>query len=352
MNNKWKLVGVLVGQLVFSVLFFEYFTKNSFLRPSVEANAEYCIALMLIFAMFANFWIIHFLSRKKNTILLYLLFSAMEVIVTALIEYFLTIDVKLSVVPDELMAVLGIRIKKRFFLNLLLRNCGLLCFVALISDNLRLRVQLRDNERQLYREKHQLEVQQIVDKTTVLLNEDDICYIIQNQNYNTFVTSCGTKYTKRGTLNNIQDLLGEKNYVKISRSVIIRLKYVKSVHNNIIELLMDDNVKDFHLTISTSYMSTALPTIEDFLRKREQEQTDPETTGTKTYNHLSTLPIKAQNIHHYIAHHPNCKLNNIVTDTHIPKSTTTRYLKEMQDEGLVEYVGSKRTGGYRVVNSQ
>ena len=62
------------------------------------------------------------------------------------------------------------------------------------------------------------------------------------------------------------------------------------------------------------------------------------------------MPQKAQQIHHYIAYHPNCKLNDIVTETHIPKSTTTRYIKEMQDEGLIEYTGSKRTGGYKIVN--
>lgn len=348
MNNNWKLVGVFGGQLVFSVFFFEYFSKNSFLRPAVETNTEYCIALMLIFAMFANFWILRLLFRKKNTMLVYLLFSAMEVIVTAFVEYILTIDVNLSIYPNELLISQGMPIKRRFFINLLLRNSGLLCFVALISDNLRLRVQLQDKEKQLFREKHQLEVQQIADKTTVLLNEDEICYIIQNQNYNTFVSFCGTKYSKRGTLNNIQDLLGEKNYVKISRSIIVRLKYIKSVNNNIIELFMADDVKDYHLTISTTYISTALPEIEDFLKKREQSQTKSDNSGTKPDKRFSMLPHKAQNIHHYIINHPNCKLNDIVTDTHIPKSTITRYLKQMQDEGFVEYVGNKRTGGYRV----
>ena len=144
----------------------------------------------------------------------------MEVIITALIEYILTIEAKLSVVPNEMIAVYGSLIKKRFFFNLLLRNSGLLCFVGLVSDNFRLRIKiLQDKERQLFREKHKLEVQQFFDKSSILLDEDEICYITQNQNYNTFVTVSGAKYTKRGTLNNLQDLLGENNYVTISRSV-------------------------------------------------------------------------------------------------------------------------------------
>ena len=344
MDNKRKLFGVLGGQLVFFVFFFEYFTKNSFLRPSVNDKTEFCIALMLILAMFANYWLLLLLFRKKNTMFLYLLFSGMEVIITALIEYILTIEAKLSVVPNEMIAVYGSLIKKRFFFNLLLRNSGLLCFVGLVSDNFRLRIKiLQDKERQLFREKHKLEVQQFFDKSSILLDEDEICYITQNQNYNTFVTVSGAKYTKRGTLNNLQDLLGENNYVKISRSVIVRLKYVKSVSNNNVELLMGDNMEDFLLPVSTSYISTAIPTIEDFLKKKKLNQTEFDFI-------LTTMPQKAQQIHHYIAYHPNCKLNDIVTETHIPKSTTTRYIKEMQDEGLIEYTGSKRTGGYKIVN--
>ncbi|MBO6079542.1 MAG: helix-turn-helix domain-containing protein, partial [Bacteroidales bacterium] len=38
-----------------------------------------------------------------------------------------------------------------------------------------------------------------------------------------------------------------------------------------------------------------------------------------------------------------------VSGTKIPKSTVARYLKELQQNGLIEYVGSKKTGGYRVV---
>ena len=349
MNNKWKLGGVLIGQLVFSIFFFKYFIKNSFLRPSVNATMEYCLALMLIFAMVVNFWLLHILSRKKNAMSLYLCFSAMEVVIAALVEYILTIDVKLSVLPSNILAAHEMRIKKQFFLNLLFRNCGLLCFVGLISDNLRLRLQIHDKERKMYMKTRQLEVQQLLEKTSVLLNEDDICYITQNQNYNTFVTTEGTKYTKRGTLNDLHDLLGENNYVRISKSTIIRLNCINSIHNDIVSLNLDQNTEDPHLRISPSFSSSAVPRITDFLKERKYERSVSETSEPRPNNILQTLPRKAQSIYYYIANHSNCKLNDIVSGTYIPKSTITRYLKEMQDEGLIEYTGSKKTGGYRVV---
>ena len=348
MNNKWKLGGVLIGQLVFSIYFFKYFIKNSFLRPSVNATMEYCLALMLIFTMVVNFWLLHILSRKKNAMSLYLCFSAMEVVIAALVEYILTIDVKLSVLPSNILATHEMRIKKQFFLNLLFRNCGLLCFTGLVSDNLRLRLQIHDKERKMYMKTRQLEVQQLLEKASVLLNENDICYITQNQNYNTFVSTDGKKYTKRGTLNNIHDLLGENNYVRISKSTIIRLKCINSIHNDIVELNMDHNTEDSHLQISPSFSSTAVPRITEFLKERNYEQSVSETSEPKPNNILQELPRKAQDIRHYIAKHPNCKLSDIVSGTQIPKSTITRYLKEMQDKGFIEYSGSKKTGGYRV----
>ena len=350
MNNKWKLGYTLLGQAVFSAFFFEYFTKNSFLRPSINANTEYCIALMLVFAMLLNFWSLRLLSRKKNTMFLYLLFSSMEIVITVLIEYILTINVKLSGFPDNFIFLHETQIKTQLFLNLLFRDCGLLCFAGLVSDNFRLRLQIHDKEKKLYMKTRQLEVQQLLEKESVLLNEDEICYITQNQNYNTFVTTEGTKYTKRGTLNDLQDLLGENHYVRISRSTIVRLKCINSIQNDTVELNMDQNTEDTQLKISPSFSSTAVPRITEFLKEREYERPVSETSEPRPNNVLQTLPRKTQDIHHYIANNSNCKLNDIVSGTQIPKSTITRYLKEMQDEGLIEYVGSKKTGGYRVVD--
>ena len=348
MNNNRKLVSVLFGQAVFSAFFFVYFTKNSFLRPSVNANTEYCIALMIVFALLLNFWSLRLLSQKKNTMVLYLLFSSLEIVITALIEYILTIDVKLSGFPDNFIVLHETHIKRQLFLNLLFRNCGLFCFAGLVSDNLRLRLHIHDKERTIYLKTQQLEVQQFLEKESVLLSEDKICYITQNQNYNTFVTTEG-KYTKRGTLNDIYDLLGENHYVKISRSTIVQLKFINSIHNDIIELNMNQNTEDSHLQISPSFSSTAVPRITEFLKEREYERSVSETSEPKPNHILQKLPRKAQDIHRYIANHPNCKLNDIVSGTQIPKSTITRYLKEMQDEGLIQYSGSKKTGGYRVV---
>lgn len=51
----------------------------------------------------------------------------------------------------------------------------------------------------------------------------------------------------------------------------------------------------------------------------------------------------------FITGHAECNIKDIVGGTTIPKSTVTRILAELKAEGSIEYVGSKKTGGYRIV---
>ena len=39
----------------------------------------------------------------------------------------------------------------------------------------------------------------------------------------------------------------------------------------------------------------------------------------------------------------------LAEQSQLSQSTVNRILKQLKDEGLIEYVGSKKTGGYRVV---
>ena len=50
----------------------------------------------------------------------------------------------------------------------------------------------------------------------------------------------------------------------------------------------------------------------------------------------------------YINGHPGCKGSDITQFCRLSLSSVNRTLKQLRDEGLIEYVGSKKTGGYRV----
>jgi uncharacterized membrane protein len=103
-------------------------------------------------------------------------------------------------------------------------------------------------------------------------------------------------------------------------------------------------------------MDSTIPNILNFLHNESKSISDSEASAERKDETVVSESIdilinnhKALEIRKYISIHHNCKLDDIVSSTKIPKSTVTRYLKELQAQNLIKYVGSKKTGGYRVV---
>lgn len=350
LKNKKKVAWVIMGQILFAVFFIWFFSNNSYLRPSLNSVKEYCIALMLLAAMAINFWFFFFFQNPRRSLYQYVLFTTVELLLITFIEYIFTVDVKLAVFSYASQSVDINKLKYNFFANLLIRNCGLFCFVGLVSNNINLKIQLRAKDKILFQKNHQIEVQQIFDKSTILLNENDIRYIRQQQNYCYFITASGIKYVRRDTLNDIRRILGNKNYVQISRNTIVRIPCIKSCCDNEIVLFMENNEAETKLKVSPVWKDTAVPIIEEFLQHQTtQKQERFEDCYKKSDDMQLEISLKSNAIFQYIVEHTNCKLNDIVKGTNIPKSTVTRYLKELQKQNLIEYVGSKKTGGYRAV---
>ena len=52
----------------------------------------------------------------------------------------------------------------------------------------------------------------------------------------------------------------------------------------------------------------------------------------------------------YISEHPGCSASEIKKNRSLSQSTVNRILADLKKEGRIEYVGSKKTGGYYLVN--
>lgn len=350
MKIDWRLQRILLGHLLLSIFFFWYFTHYSFLRPLAEPGTECFLALLIEVAAEINFWILYPLCQNKNRFFLYFVLSAVEIIALSVVEYFLTIDANLSKfqlieLPDNEC----FQFKISLFTNLIFRNLGLFCFIMIMAYNTDLRIRLFEKDRKLFRLKKQLIVQSLTDKQALFLDADQICYIQQDQNLNHFYTFDGQHFIRRSSLMDLQQLLGEENYLKISKSVIVSKPHIKGLAEDVITLQTDQHTEEYQLKIGKSYLSEVVPVIKTVLKKNIHDL-------NKTGNQPSEPPLpglhpKAFAIYQYILTCPESKIPDIVEGTKIPKSTVTRYLKELQEEGLIEYTGSKKTGGYRVVNT-
>ena len=58
---------------------------------------------------------------------------------------------------------------------------------------------------------------------------------------------------------------------------------------------------------------------------------------------------KLDTVLNYIREHPGCRSTEIIAHTTYPKTTLDRCLSDLKRQGLIEYRGSKKTGGYCVV---
>jgi predicted transcriptional regulator len=350
MHLDWRIYRTILGHLLLSILFFWYYVHNSFLRPVAEPGTEYFLALLIIVAAEVNFWVLYPAFQSNNHSFLYFVLSAVEIIILSVIEYLLTIDGSFSMIPIELTDNECFKIKKRLFTNLLFRDCGLMGSVMILAYNTDLRIRIFDRDWKLFKLKSQVLVQTVPDKKPYLLDKERICYIQQRQNYNRFFSNDGNCYERRSTLTDIQKLLGEKDFLQISKSVIVSKACLKSCNENKIVISTDENVEDYKLTIGNGYRSKVLPVVKTVLDKVQQEIPKSEISQTQSY--MQELSPKALAIFQYISKSPGCKITDITENTNLPKSTVTRYLKDLQQKGLIKYEGNKRVGGYRAVNKQ
>lgn len=353
MHLNWRFQRVIVGQMFLFILFLWYYSHNSFLRPAVDKGTECFLALVLIIAMAVNYWVLYPLSRNYRNNLLYVLLSVMEVIALATLEYFLTIEVKTLMIPKQLLETNGDYIKRIFFLNLVFRDSGLIAFMGLLAYATDLKIRLFEKDKRLFKLKKQLIVQSSNNSSlSYLLDTDRISYIQQRQNYNIITTTDGYLYERRGSLKDIQELLGKNYFIQISKNTIVRLSSIKNCTDNKVEIRTSNHEKPVLLPIGTAYASSATPIIELVLHDSIQTQEEAQVIENNPVSPLPDIPSKELSIYNYIFEHPGCKIIDIMKGTNFPKSTSTRLLKQLQNKNLIQYVGNNRTGGYRVVEKK
>ena len=340
---------------MFFALFFWYFLQYNFLRPYTGTWVECLIASILIVIMTTNFWIVYPYIIKKHTYFVYLFVSLFESLVINVIEYLVTYQSSLAIYGDIIQQVEhSTMFLLPMYFNTFLRDFALLVFVGLVADNIQLSERQIENDQELLRSKNQLMVRD--EGKTCVIDMAPIYLCRQEKNYAILYSINGRRYKKRISLKNLEDLLKAQQFIRISKSDIIRLSSIKKCENNLL-ILKDTVVTNTKaIAISKSFVENVVPTILQFLQNelesepvRDSPLEEEQQQAAVAEPDSPMLNPKATKIKRYVSSHRDCKLDDIVSATKIPKSTVTRYLKELQQDGLIEYVGSKKTGGYRVV---
>ena len=63
----------------------------------------------------------------------------------------------------------------------------------------------------------------------------------------------------------------------------------------------------------------------------------------------TAMQIVLDNIVAFVGANPGCKLSEIQTEVSKSLATTKRYVQLLRENGIIEYVGSAKTGGYKLL---
>lgn len=335
-SKKWKYFALMIT----CAIFLYFFTNYSLLRPSPSAfhNKEYCIGVLLLVICFLNAFVLHPLFYQQNKKMTYVVCSFITVVVALFVEFSWLYSDIMGCLTDTLTP----KESHSYFLGCVffvsLRNTGLLSFTFLICEFFRNRAKEKTTEKLLLELDDKLLVKDITDNL-VLLNYKSIRYCEQEQNVTKIYGKKDDVYFRYGSLKDLQNLCEKDYFVQINRKTLIAKRLMKKYSNG--QLWLDNEDATFEVTPSFQNQSSIKQLEQNSMVKEgEQHQEKDIITDNK----------KAKAVLLLIANNPGVSAVKISNLSHFSPSTVNRILKQLKDEGLIEYVGSKKTGGYRALS--
>jgi len=206
------------------------------------------------------------------------------------------------------------------------------------------------------------------DRQLVTVRLDDIAYCLQNENYAYIYLADGTKVYRNCSLKSLYEQLTPSRVVRISRKELVFYRHIVSYDNNSVYVDAPNKEAPVGLEITDTYRQQALLLLKEHcvFAGNQQSRYAPEVTTVDLLQSANTPqqtekdavqeenlseeePRVAQQVLAFISEHPGCKSSDLTGQFRISLSTVNRILRQLKADGLIEYVGSKKTGGYSAV---
>lgn len=185
---------------------------------------------------------------------------------------------------------------------------------------------------------------------------DNILYFRKDGNYMYVHATEGMVYTRYCSIKHLSQLLDNKEFIRISKSTIVPYQYIESYDDKqVVMKKMPCSEESLSFNFDSQIRDHALKLLAEhvqILPKEEiaAEEPEEETESMQEKKPLSLPPQhKLDAVYAYVQSHPGSRSNEITSNIKFSQSTIERCLVELRKQNLIEYVGSKKTGGYRVV---
>ena len=184
------------------------------------------------------------------------------------------------------------------------------------------------------------------DKNGITVHLNVISYFQQNQNNTIIHLADGKRLFRYGSLKQLCQLVCTDYAVQTSRDTVVPYGNIENFTESYVTVKLSPDKID--IPITDQYKSSAIKELQSHVSIREPKRSKLKHPHTKTKG-LSKKELQIQSIVDYISEHPLCPASDIQKYRRISTATVNRILAQLKQDGLIEYVGSKKTGGYRVV---
>jgi len=335
---KWKYL----IHFILCSSFLYLFCKNSLLRPSPPSaqGKEFFIGAMLLFICYLNALVLHPLLYRKNKIMTYVLWSVFSIVVSLFVEFFCLY----SDIMNCTLRNLNYDEANEFFRICILfdalRDAGMLSFTFLICEFNWHHKQEKSLEKLLMASERKIIVKDL-SGTDVLLSYKQIRYCEQEENSTKIYGMDDAVYFRYGSLKNFQTLFDDDFFVQIDRKTLIAKNQIRSFTDKQLWITSEDHPFEISPIFQTQMDKLLIAPPSKKKIKRKKIIRPP----------MVKKPVdnkKRQDVFHIISENPIISAVKLAEQSQLSQSTVNRILKLLKDEGLIEYTGSKKTGGYRV----
>lgn len=338
---KWKYIAF----VIICSLFLYFFANYSILRPSPLNihTKEYCIGVLLLVVYFVNAFVLHPLFYQQNRTVAYAVGSVISVLLAIVVEFSWLYSDIMSCIPDVLTSKEAHSYYWGCVWFATLRDSGLLAFTFLLCEFHRSREEGKNTEALLLKSGDQILVKDSA-RNTILLNYKTIRYCEQEQNVTKIYGKEDNIYFRYGSLKKFKNLFDSEHFIQINRNTLVASRLITAYSDG--QLWLDSEKSPFE--VSSSFLE------QENLRALipKLDSTSESARGAKQNKTPILENKKTARVLQLITDNPIISAVRLSEITRLSQSTINRILLQLKAEKLVEYVGSKKSGGYRAVGAQ
>lgn len=357
MKHLNKFIVILLN-ILFCIMMFLLFTRNSILRPFAGSYfKEFLSALLLIGSLYINYFLLYPKLHQNISHITYWLTVLLITIIIGVVDLAIALPniILCNAQVIEFVGPFNFFSKTLFFI--IGRNLALNFFPFLIKERQHYQQALEKEVKVVY---HYVRKLDVTDKNSNihLIDIDDIFYCLQQGNFTEIRTVQNKKYTRLGSMRHLEQLFGEEDFIRITTTVLVPFRYIKSCKDNMVtmkKMPMEKEPTTFKLEPRNQEDMTK-KIIEGILRYKAiaSGKNIPKKTLRPKVKRKPITPSdeKIKRVLSFIEINPNCNSADIIAGTEYSLSTVERCLFELKKQGLIRHTGSKKKGGYYMVSSQ